>query len=161
MTTLFPPTVVEDVASGFDTTGQSGLAHEAVSPDVVEQLLLRHRTVAVLDQVPKHVEDLRLDVARLSPPAQFEALRVELELLELEDHPSMMARRFPRRLVTSARPFALAALPIPCCRDGGVAGVESGATAGVVELRVHRTRLSPVFRMTAELGSLRSRVFAW
>ena len=103
---LGAPVVADRLARGLDAARQRRLAHEPVAPDVVEQLFLRHDAVAVLDEVAQHVEHLGLDVARLAPAAQLEARRVELELVELEDHPPMMACGAPGRRRPSGRRFS-------------------------------------------------------
>ena len=54
------------------------LAHEAVAPDGVEQLLLAHHRAAVGHEVGEHVEDLRLDLDVLAPTPQDEPGQVQL-----------------------------------------------------------------------------------
>ena len=109
---LLPPAVAESLAGRLDPARERRLAHEPVAPHVVEQLLLRDHPVGVHDQVAEDVEHLRLDPTGLARLAQLEALGVELEVLELEDHPPMMAAAAclpglnpPRALQDPARPF--------------------------------------------------------
>jgi hypothetical protein len=42
--------VADDLSSGLDLGGQSGLAHESVSPDLVQQLLLANDLAPALNE---------------------------------------------------------------------------------------------------------------
>ncbi len=86
-----PAVVAHRLTRGLDAARERGFAHEPVAPDVVEQLFLRHDAISVLDQEAQHLEDLRFDVAEFALPAQFDAFGVELEPVELEYHPLIMA----------------------------------------------------------------------
>jgi hypothetical protein len=90
---LFSAVVSHRSASCCDAGGQRRLADESVAPHAVEELLLRHHTVVVFDEVAQQVEHLRLDVTALPVAPQLETPDVELELGKLEDHRPMMARR--------------------------------------------------------------------
>src|SRR5262249_33913981 len=58
--------VADSLARRFDAAGERRLADEAIAPNVVEELFLRHDPIALLDQVAEHVEHLRFDVLRFT-----------------------------------------------------------------------------------------------
>ena len=78
--------VAEGPSSRLDAARQRGLRHEAITPHLVEQLLLGHDPVAVTQQMHEHGEHLRLDLDRLAPPAQLNRVGVELAVLEHIPH---------------------------------------------------------------------------
>ena len=84
------PVVADRAAGSLDPRREGRLRHEPVTPDRVEQLLLRHDPVAVDDQMAEQLEHLRLDVHRPGRPGQREPLVVQLELPEPEPHAAMM-----------------------------------------------------------------------
>src|SRR5690606_22709088 len=59
---LAPSVVADDPAGVLDAGGEGGFAHEAVTPDGVEQLVLGDHAVAVACKVEEYLEDLRLDM---------------------------------------------------------------------------------------------------
>ena len=69
-----------------DRPGERRLRDDGVRPDGGEQLVLRNRTVSVVDQTGDQLEDLRLDRDDLPFPSQLEARRVELVMTEGEPH---------------------------------------------------------------------------
>ncbi len=57
-----------------------------MAPHLVEQLVLRHHAVAVLEEVREDVEDLRLDVLRLVVAVQRVASRIDHRVAEHVPH---------------------------------------------------------------------------
>jgi hypothetical protein len=80
------PIVADSSAGGLDPRGESGLADEARSPDLVEELLLRDHPIVVPDQMGEHLEHLRFHRHRLVVAAELVAAEVELQTCEPEDH---------------------------------------------------------------------------
>src|SRR5690606_37921373 len=78
--------VADGTARRLDARGERRCADEAIAPDLVEQLLLAHRPVAVGDQVREDPEDLRLDRNPLAAATELPAVGVELVAREREDH---------------------------------------------------------------------------
>lgn len=78
--------VLQRLAQALDAAVQRGGAHEAVSPHLVEQLLLTHEPIAVLDQVAEHGVHLRLQVKRVVTPPKLAPTRVEHEFVEEVNH---------------------------------------------------------------------------
>ena len=84
--------VTDGPAHRLDPRGQGRLAHEPVTPDGVEQVLLAHDRATVLDQVGEHVEDLRLDPDLLATPSKDDPVEVQLAVSE-SDHLTDRSRR--------------------------------------------------------------------
>src|SRR4029453_12072186 len=70
----------------LDAGGEGGFADEAVTPDVVEQLLLGDDPFPVLHQVGEHVKDLRLDGNSHARPAKLDAGEIELVVTKGVNH---------------------------------------------------------------------------
>ncbi len=66
--------------------GEGRLRDEPIAPDLVEQLLLRHDAVPMLDEVTEELEHLGLDVDGSGRTDEREPLVVELVLVEPEAH---------------------------------------------------------------------------
>ena len=90
---LLAAIVTDGLADRLDPRRECGLAHEAVTPDRVEQFLLAHHRAAVLDEVCEHVEHLRLDPDLLATPSKDDAVQVQFAIGE-SDHLSDRSRRF-------------------------------------------------------------------
>jgi hypothetical protein len=75
---LHPPAIPKRLANRHDALGQDGITDELVWPDVCEQFVLGDHTMAVVDQVGKHIEDLRFESAGLPVMTQFIQMRIEL-----------------------------------------------------------------------------------
>ena len=84
--------VADGAARRLDPTGERRLADEAVTPHLVEQLLLGHHPVPVGDQVGEHIEHLRFDLHDRTRVAQFERVAVEFAVTEHEDHRDLTPR---------------------------------------------------------------------
>ena len=67
---------------GADPAREGGLAHEAVTPHLVQQLFLRHQLTGTGDQVEEHVVDLGLEGDRAVGAAELRRGLVEQELPE-------------------------------------------------------------------------------
>jgi len=89
---LRPPVVTDDASHRLDAAHQRRLAHEAVAPDVVEQLGLRHHPVAVLEQINEEVEHLGLDRDGFARAPDLEAVGVDLDVPEDELHTVSLPR---------------------------------------------------------------------
>ena len=114
--------VADGDPGGSHPAGERRLADEAVPPDRVQQLRLRHDPVAVLDQVGQDVEDLRLDVHRRPAPPDLEARRVDHTVVELvhgADTP-FAHHRFPSGSITTLPPGILIAIWSQLCRFGAM-----------------------------------------
>jgi hypothetical protein len=83
---LLVAVVADRAAQHLHPARQRGLADVAPTPDLVEQLGLRHHPVAVLEQVDQQAEDLRLDVDQLAGAPQLEPAWVDLAVLEPVHH---------------------------------------------------------------------------
>jgi hypothetical protein len=83
---LQPAVVSDGLSSCLDAARQRGLRDEAITPDLVEQLVLGHDAVAVLQQIHENVENLRLELDHLARPIHLEQVCVELAVLEPVPH---------------------------------------------------------------------------
>ena len=78
--------VAHRLAQRLDARGQRRLAHEAVTPDRVEQLLLAHQRAAVECEIRQHVEHLRLDRHLDAVASQNHPSQVQLTTGEPKNH---------------------------------------------------------------------------
>ena len=78
--------VVDGLANRLDAGGECRLADEAITPDLVEQLLLADDGAAALHQVREDVEGLRLELDLLTVAAQDDAGQIQLAVREPQDH---------------------------------------------------------------------------
>jgi hypothetical protein len=78
--------VVDRAPHRIDAAGQRRVGDHASVPDGIEQIVPRHHTVAVADQVVQEIEDLRLDGNQGTGPAQLAAVGIKHEIFELERH---------------------------------------------------------------------------
>ena len=78
--------VTHHAAGGLDARGQRRLRHEPTAPHLVEQLVLGDDSIAVLDQVDQHVEDLRLDRHEAGGPFDVAGVGVDGMLTEADQH---------------------------------------------------------------------------
>ena len=88
---LLAAIVTDGLADRLDPRRERGLAHEAVTPDRVEQFFLAHHGAAVLDEVCEHVEHLRLDPDLLATASKDDAVQVQFAIGE-SDHLSDRSR---------------------------------------------------------------------
>jgi hypothetical protein len=63
---------------------------------VLDKLIFANHAITVTEQVYEKVENLRLDLYRLSFPAQFPAVRIEYVLAEAEPHAVFALRQTDR-----------------------------------------------------------------
>jgi hypothetical protein len=77
--------IAHRLARELDPAAQGGWRHEAMLPDVVQQLVLRDQPVVAREQEGQHIEHLRLDVPHLLAAAQLVQPLVQLEFRELVD----------------------------------------------------------------------------
>jgi hypothetical protein len=84
--------VADRPARVLDPAGERRLADEAITPDLVEQLLLGHHPVAMRHEKNEDVEYLGLDVHGHSRPAQLERDSVDLSVAEGEGHRRLTLR---------------------------------------------------------------------
>ena len=89
------PVVPDRPAGGLDPGRQRRFGHETITPDRVEQLLLRDDAVAVDDQIAEHLEHLGLDMDGSRRPGERVQLVVQLELSELKAHAVIVPQRVP------------------------------------------------------------------
>ena len=85
--------IAERLSQCLDARVQGSRSDEPVAPHVLDQLLRRHETIVMLDQVAEHRVHLRLQVLRLAATTKLVAFRVEGELSELVNHRSRSLRR--------------------------------------------------------------------
>ena len=79
---LGPAGVTNRLARRVDPAGQRRFGDEAVTPDVVEQIVLGDRRARPLDQVGQDVEDLAFDADHTVGADEGGLVRVELECVE-------------------------------------------------------------------------------
>ena len=88
--------VVPDRLTGrLDPAGERRLAHEAIAPDGIEQLLLGHDPVSFPDQHGEQVEHLRLNRPQAPGPAQLEPVEIKFAVAEDEDQESSLPAPTP------------------------------------------------------------------
>jgi hypothetical protein len=112
---LLRAVVADSAPSGFDPARQRRLAHEPVAPHVVEQLGLGDDAIAVHDQIPQHVEDLRLDWLGRAAATELEEIGVELTIVEAEDHPAALMGLMTTTLRSQQRTCSVRALELLAC----------------------------------------------
>jgi hypothetical protein len=83
---LGPAIVSDDSARRFEPTGQRGLTHEPIVPNLIEELPFGHDPVVVPHQIGEHIEHLGLNLLSLASPAQLEDPEVELTVFKPVDH---------------------------------------------------------------------------
>jgi len=71
-----------------DTTGQGPITDALLRPQLLEEFLLWHDAVAMLDEVGQDVKHERFKLDECTGTVQFIALRVELEVSKDIKHPS-------------------------------------------------------------------------
>jgi hypothetical protein len=76
----------------LDPAGERRLAHEAIAPDGVEQLLFGHDPVPFPDQHGEEVEHLWLNRTAAPSPAQLEPVEIKFAVAEHEDQESSLPR---------------------------------------------------------------------
>ncbi len=83
---LLAPVVAERSPRRLHPRRERGLRHEARTPDLLEQLRLRHDAVAMRDEVAHDVEHLRLDVHAGAGAADLVRVDVKLDVPEPQHH---------------------------------------------------------------------------
>ena len=78
--------VTERLSCRLDATGERGVRHDAPIPDLVEDLVPRNQSFAVLDQQGEQGKHLRFDGMGLAVGPQFGLGRVEFESAEPVEH---------------------------------------------------------------------------
>jgi len=78
--------VANSAAGGLDPAGQRRLGDEPVTPDLVEELGLRHDSLAMAQQIGQHIENLRLHADDLAGASQLDALDTQLTITESNPH---------------------------------------------------------------------------
>src|SRR5262249_11383624 len=93
--------VAERAPRRADAGAERRLGDDAAVPDHIDQLVLAHDPIAVLDQMDEQIEDLRLEMHDRSGAAQLPARKVDLELSEAKVQrlaPVHNASCLPRRV---------------------------------------------------------------
>ncbi|HMB72972.1 MAG TPA: hypothetical protein VKQ06_05335 [Gammaproteobacteria bacterium] len=81
-------TIVADrFADSLDHSGDRGVRHDPPVPDFLEDLLLGHQTVMILDEQAQQVECSRLHRPLTVAEPQIAPPGIEREILEQELHP--------------------------------------------------------------------------
>ena len=93
--------VTERLPCGLDATREGGVGDDAPIPDLVEDLVPRDQSFAVLDQQGEQGEDLRFDGLRLAAGPQFCLRSVEFKGAEAVEHGSEDTAGWSERPETS------------------------------------------------------------
>src|ERR1700722_631035 len=80
------PVITKDLACRLDPAGDGGLRDDASIPNLLDDLVLGHETLAVLDQQGKQRKHLRLHRADLAVCAQLDLVHIHLEGAESVNH---------------------------------------------------------------------------
>lgn len=87
---LVAAVVADRPAGRLDAARQRRLGHEAIAPDLVEQLGPGHDSVTVAHEVRQHVHHVRLDRHRSPVPHEVHGVRVQCHVCELHPHRSQL-----------------------------------------------------------------------
>src|SRR5215831_1960968 len=86
---------LDDFTEFGDTTGERCFADEGLGPTLLQQLLLAHYTVAVLEEVQENLKHFRLYRHELSCPPQLTACLIESVVVKVIEH-STPHRPYPQ-----------------------------------------------------------------
>lgn len=83
---LVLPGVANCLSRCLDPAAQGGLRYETPLPDRLVELILRDGAIAVLEEIPQEVENLRLDRLEGTLAAQLVPPRIQLTIGKPVDH---------------------------------------------------------------------------
>jgi hypothetical protein len=80
------PVIADRLARRLDAAAERGLGHRAALPDVLQDLVLGHQPVAVLQQQDEQVEDLRFHRHHSAPTAHLVGAGIDIAPVDREYH---------------------------------------------------------------------------
>src|SRR5262245_28693712 len=81
---------LDNLAEFGETTGESCFTDKGLRPTLLQQLLLTHYTVAVLEEVQEHLKHFGFDRHELSRPPQLMACLIEGVVVKAIEHSTLL-----------------------------------------------------------------------